>query len=402
MGTSIFAEILGGDGDKDKGLVHHCERQERQINVAGNHGVVAEDEIVAGARMDRIATRAADDEVVVRAGKNEVRATVGKGNRLGQGQGATDPNDMRMIAEDHVVAVAGIDPIRASATGHEIVSRTGRDNVVTTKLRRARDQRGKSAVNKGDGGMVTHDHIVAFANGDGVTSGAAHDHVVACTGSNHISAACLWTQDFNLHQHMARHREQRVVAHDDVVAFAAVDHVVAIAAEDEVVAFSAVEHIAGATGVGIRGKGLNDPGAQDHDAFVANDDIIVQATPNRVRALAAQDDVLASFTMKFVIARVRGDEAFNGNQFAADEQHFTAVTENDVHAAATANRVVVGTAKHDVHAGASRDVIRAARAGIVQGRRVIDDTIGHMDESIVTKDQVVAFSGIDRVGARTA
>src|SRR5205823_13973953 len=119
----------------------------RELRAIGGRGadlaLVAEDDVLANAGVDRVGVLAADDDVVARAGRDRVAAAqlrIDRPDAVDVGGGvvvtgeqpaafARRPVDEAVVAEDDVVAVGGVDGVRGDAADDDVAAVAGDDRV---------------------------------------------------------------------------------------------------------------------------------------------------------------------------------------------------------------------------------------------------------------------------------
>ena len=82
--------------------------------------VVAEDDVVAGTRVDRVAIGAAKNNVAAEAGGDEIAAADRRVERRDSRQYAAGVEQLPAVADDDVVAAARVDVVAGSAAEHHV------------------------------------------------------------------------------------------------------------------------------------------------------------------------------------------------------------------------------------------------------------------------------------------
>ena len=473
-----------------------AEVVERRPAVEGR--AVAEQQVAAGAAVDRVGTRAADDHVIVSAG---VDGVVAANRRIGGRDGDHDAAGVlkgRVVADDEVVAGARVDHVGAVAANHQITAAKRRDGVVAAvtgldRLEHADRQR-MARPRIHDARRVGHQlaavaehHVVAGARVNRVAEASAQDDVLASARGDVVDAAVRGGRGAGEKTQPAvvRVDDLAVVAENDVIAGAAVDRVVGMTTDEDVVATqrgnrvvaavamlgrfdrpvgqqvrrrvhrrsqrggrqatAVAEHhvvararrdgVAGAAAqddvVTVAGGDAVDPAVQGrrrardvgqpavggvHElAVVAEDGVVAVAGVDRVVGVAAQHDILAAERRDLVVAAIavlkRLDRAHrerdSGPQLVRASQigHDAAAVANRQVISGTRENVVVGpAAQHHVVAGTERDRVRAAARLRRQAGDRGDATIrGFVDDlAVVAEDDVAVVAGDDDVAARAA
>ena len=407
------------------------------------HAVVAEHQVVAGARVDRVVRRAADDDVVAVACEDGVVAAdarVDCRDDVDRCRIAVDgdPVDEAAVAQDDVVACVRVDRVAGHAAEHDVLARAGEDAVVTAdadaivamtpnvmprrRLRRIRRRRVDPAA-------VAEHHVATLARVDLIAGGAADDDVVAVAGEDRVAAT----------DRRVQRRDDVEVCRDavggDVVERAAVaeDQVVAArqrrivsaghAAEDDVGARAGHDAVVAADGrrdrrdqaeghpqAGlrrVRGRRVDPAAVAEHHvaALAGVDHVAGRAADHHVVAVARDDQVAAADR------RIeRGHEVEVRRRAVKDDVVQRAVvTEHEVVAGARVDRVVGRAAEHDVGApsrsrtSSSPPMIRRdrrdhaerhAQAGLRRVRR------RRVDPAAVAEHDVAALAGVDHVAGR--
>ncbi len=359
----VAAEVgcLGVDRGEDERVGERREGQGARVDGATGHceqaPVIAEDEVVACAGVDHIASGAAEHEVVARAGGDRVAAAVDRVGRRdavdvgGQrvvtcarqrvralGRGVVD---VAVVAEHDVVAVPGIDRIVEHAAEHDVLAGSRDDRVVAAAVRR---NRGEEPERDRLGAELRR---VRMGGAD--LAVVAEDDVHAVAGVDRVAAEATRVGDGGPDE------AEAVAGEGDQLSVLAADHdVVAVTGGDCVVAAGVrlqapdtvdrgwVRVVAGERPTALYGSPVDQAGVADHD-------VVPVTGTDRVRADAAQDDV--------------GLRAGGDRVAAADERlDRRDETERD------------------------RLVAKAVRVGA-----------GSRDLAVVAEDEVAAFTGIDDV-----
>ena len=214
-----------------------------------NPAVVAEDQVVATAQAQDVACKAADDHIVAAAGGDGIDTAVVEHAALDQPKSHRHAAELRRVgdrscdatavADDQVLAVAGVDRVTETPTDDDVVAAVGGDGVGATVGggRGALDQVNVATVAVGhrevDHAVVTEDDVVIGPGVDGVATTAAQDAVVARAAQEVVARAIAKLDagdsgdkaDVGQPQRAGRLVDRAMVAKDDVVAAAAVDQV---------------------------------------------------------------------------------------------------------------------------------------------------------------------------------
>ena len=389
-------------------------------------------------------------------------------------------SQLAAVAQGDVEAAAGVQRVVAEAPEHDVVAVAGLDVVVaaergehrphTVDVVRARRVGGFGELDLFgqvvDQTMITEHDVVAVGRSraaaaaervDRVVAAAAEDHVAATAGGDRVVAiaelvgravqgARVDRGHASEHLHLvvvvspgdARdvgvdHRRVRtrvhakqpaMVAEDDVLAAARVDHIGTLPADDDVVrgldadrrvcnevalaesrqGVDAFDHVqsrdVGVCGSVVVGREVA------HVALVAEDHIGTRAAVDRVDTVATEQAVAAGVALYVVVSAVGRLVGADVGNLAHDQdllnvgnllQHDAVVAEDDVVAVVALDRVLA----HDqvVAVGFRVVVGRPGRIGCRHGQQAADD----IDvDTRVAVDAVVAAVAEDRVVARAA
>ena len=346
---------------------------------------------------------------------------------VGRVTGALDPGqhsasgierDGAVVAQDHAVAGAGLDAVRARAAGDELVAVGADDGVIGAAgvgVDRRIDERRQPARVERDGAVVAQQHVAAGAGHDAVGAHAAKDDVVAVAGHDGVVAAgvgqCASALDTAQYRPGRVQRDGAVVAQDDIVAVAGLDTVGARAADDDLVAVGADDGVVAAAGVGVD-RGVDErrpPVRVERDgAVVAQQHVAAIAGPDTVVARAADHDMVAIAQRDAVVTGHAGQRCH-----PRDGQHLQAVgaardaaiVAQDQHrAVARADDIVADAADHQFAAVAGHDGVVAAAGRLRAAAGEGDGHAGRIeaDAAVVAEDDVVAIGGTDGVAADAA
>ena len=298
-------------------LVHVALAADQVVVQHQQAPVVAEDHVVAPAAVQQVATRTAHDDVVVAAAVDGVCRAVGERDaddladrhlmhaELHQRVVGARRRHLAGIAEDDVLAVAGVDRVTGLAPEHDVVGIARGDAVAAAHGRgdrpdavdvdRAQRVAGSLALQDFlgqvvDQAVVAEDDVVAVGCGrrrvgrgiagcrghqaagetvDEVVATATEDHVAADAGGEGVVAVAeLIARAVDRAGIDRRHQAQHL------------DLVVVVGLVGQRVADRAV---------GQRGHHAVDP---EDAAMVAEDDVLAAAGVDAVAALAAEDDVV--------------------------------------------------------------------------------------------------------------
>ena len=313
--------------------------------------------------------------------------------------------DVAVVAEDHVGALAGGDRVGVHAAEDEVFAVARRDRIGPADLHIGRADEDPLAVGAEGGKAVVAEHDVRTgAGGDGVTAEAAEDDVVAVAHHDRVVAAAVRVQRGHAHETPAREARLAEVAEDKIRTLAGGDLVPARAAEDDVVAVATADDVACAAAL-IGGVDLADEAVlEGHDPHVAEHDVGARTRGDVVRAGGADDDVVAVAGLDHVAGAVIRIGRGERHAHAPLEQRSAVVAEDHVVAAERGDRVRARAADDDVVATARLDHVVVPK-GRVEALGALQAALSVEGEATVIAQHDVGIgivpAGIDRVGAQT-
>ncbi len=430
-GDVVAAAIAEGNClDQPEGHRHACDLR-RVLVRCGNAATVANHQVRSVPGVDRVAETPADHDVtaaargdLVDAASRNRQQALNQVNvgcvvvRTGCRRAALqeDVIDGRIVTDDHIVAVAGIDDVSEVATEDDIVAAQGRDGIDATvaKFNRFdpahRDGLGAETVRSrificGDDLAAVTDHQVSSASGlDLVVVPSTDDDVVAAAGRDLVGATiggrgqALDQVDVRRIRIGTRHRAVAVLAgkfngtvitEDHIVTITGAHRVVVVAAEDEVVPGPGRDGVSPADAkfrgfdAAQRHRNRGEAGQirirrRDNTA-VADDDVMAVADGKNVSRRAADHDIRPGSRGDSIAAAIR--EIGRGNYvdvrrvpIGDDEVNGAIVTEDDVVLDARRDGIAGTAAEDDVVAVASFNCVhatgnRVARPHIGDGER---------------------------------
>ena len=156
--------------------------------------VVAQHQVGARATDHRVATGTGQHDVGAVAGRDAVGAAAGVAHEqqaaleLLQRRSAVEVAGFAAVAQQQVVAAAGRDRVGPGTTHHQVVAVTDLDVVVAAEFGQGRGEGGKETVAvPEDLAVVTQHHVVALASAHGVGAHAAQHQVVAGAGLQRVA-----------------------------------------------------------------------------------------------------------------------------------------------------------------------------------------------------------------------
>ena len=333
--------------------------------------VVAQHDICAGPRGDRVRARAAEDQVGTRARQNLVVATERRIDTLGERDAAESvEGDVAVAAEDDVrvrIVLAGIDRVAAEAAEDEVGAGTGDDGVATATADALAESLAQDAVHEVDGAVIAEHEVGTDAGGDGVAAGAAEHDVVAVARADDVVARHALVLGRDAHELALREGRRTVVAEDDVEPGTRGDVVGADAAEHHVVALARHDGVAAAEGGFHRLDRDQDPVQEHGAAVVAEDHVGARSGLDLVGPDAADDDAAAIAEGDLVACACRGGGGRRLEHAALRvEGRLAVVAEHRAAAVASRDDVAARTAEDHGHAVADSD--RVVTADVVVGR----------------------------------
>ncbi|GJD85850.1 hypothetical protein HPGCJGGD_3744 [Methylobacterium haplocladii] len=368
--------------------------------------VVAEDDVRAAARGDRVGARTAEDDVCARAGIDDVVATESGIHGLGEGNPAEDvEGDVAVVAEHDVgiaVEPAGIDAVGPEAADHEVGAGTGHDRIAATTAGTLAERLEADTVHEVDGAVVAEHDVVADARGDGVVARAAEHDVGAVARADGVVARDALVLRCDTDELALREGGLTVIAEDHVAAGAGGDVVGADAAEHDVVALAGQDQIAAAEGR-FEGFERDQHAVEEDDAAVVAEDHVRAGSGDDLVGTDAADDDAAAVAQGDLVAGARGGGRGRGLHDAAQgvERGLAVVAEHDGASVAGRDEIAARAAENHAVAVADRDDVAAADV-VVGG---LDDDRqarrGEAGVTGVTEDHVRTVAGRDAVAAGT-
>ena len=422
--------VRGLDGDQDRnGHAADGAGAGGEARLAG----IAEDHVRAGADGDAVLARAADDGGVAVASLDRVVAAGRAGDAAQARQHAAREHRLAVVAEDDVVAGARGDRVGAEAADDHVVAVGRNDRVGAADARMRRDHAGDDVVagerdTRGlravliDLAVIAEDDVVAALGVDGVGP---------------LGAVLLDERIGNRHDALHVVEVEARIAEDDVGARPALDPVVAGAAGDEVATLAALDRVVAGAAVDDDETGRArrvddvveaDAGAVDIDrALVAEAD--GAAGPDAVRgAVAAAVGAGVAEQGERALRRLDGDRV--GTAAAVDRGQrlerralhgdpVGARAEQQLHR----GHVAIGDAALEGHVGGAaargggdvplrhpeagdvvgvHHAVHAHGGGVVEQRDLVEVLLGRIDVD-VARDRAVGLAGQDdRRGQRAA
>ena len=369
--------------------------------------MVAEHDVAACAGAYRITAGAANDDVVAVAQRNGVGGAYGTTAAVRYRHARAVVADHAIVAQDHMLAPAGADGIGAEAAHQRLAAVAGGNDVVAAgTIHVAGQQRQHASGAPVDDGAVADDQVGAGTGADGVAAQAADDDIVAVTRRDDVGAAAGAgaADSFARRCDTIEVDKLRLVADDQVIACAGAEGVAAAPADQGLVASCRPQDVV-AIGAAGAGEALNDVGGVALDAgVVAHQHIVAGAAVEQVDAVAPDQHIIGAIARQAVVARaaVNLEEARHAAAdvdavVAAAGQHARDFDHARGRAAGGDHDGVVARAAADLDAGAHQARRRIEPAAIrAAGGCVVDPGRRQASDGRAGNDHIAVRAGIRR------